>query len=127
MNYPTYPYMPNNGFQNASNAFQNATANQPSQIANGFVCRPVTSREEAVATQVDFFGSGTVMPDLSHGVVYIKRFNQQTGGSDFYEFVYQPHKEPEQPKYVTLDDFEQLRKDVDALKGKKVKKNDSDE
>lgn len=126
MNY-NYPYMPVNGFQGAPNAFSNQMANNTQQSANGFVCRPVTSREEAVATQVDFFGSGTVMPDLSHGIIYLKRFNQQTGGSDFYEFVYQPHKEPEQPKYATLDDLEQLRKDVESLKGKKVKKNDTDE
>lgn len=126
MNY-TNPYMPYNGFQNAPNAIQNGVVNQPTQPANGFVTRPVTSREEAVATQVDFFGSGTIMPDLSHGIIYLKRFNQQTGGADFFEFAYQPHKEPEQPKYATVDDLEQLRKDVESLKGKKVKKNDTDE
>lgn len=57
---------------------------QPQQPV--YQSRPVTSREEALGQQVDFFSAGTLMPDLAHGVVYLKRFNQQTGASDLFEF-----------------------------------------
>ena len=62
------------------------------QTPVGFTCKPVTSREEAIAATVDFFGPGTLMPDFSHGMVYFKRFNQNTGASDFMDFAYQPPK-----------------------------------
>lgn len=59
---------------------------QPQSQQQAFATRPVTSREEAVAVQVDFIGAGTLMPDLSHGAVYLKRFNQETGACDFLTF-----------------------------------------
>lgn len=86
-----------------------------------FSCRPVTSREEAQAAQIDFFSPGSIMPDLGHGVIYLKRFNQNTGGSDLFTFVLQQ----EQPKALEPADemkelrkmVEDLRKEVDYLKG----------
>lgn len=97
---------------------------QPQQMpqqtnAQGFACRPVTSREEAVAVLADYFSPGTIMPDLGHGCIYLKRFNQNTGASDFYEFalVQQKTEEPKQaPDYSEilqgfgnkLDDLYQL-------------------
>lgn len=71
-----------------ANYAQGVQATQPTQ--NGFICRPVTSREEAVAVQTDFISAGTIMPDLGHGVIYLKRFNPNTGLSDWYEFAYVP-------------------------------------
>lgn len=59
----------------------------------GFLCRPVTSREEALAVQVDYFSPGTLMPDLGHGVVYLKRFNNSTGASDLFQFALVPPAE----------------------------------
>lgn len=90
------------------------TQQSPSQ---GFVCRPVTSREEAVAVQVDVFGPGTVMPDLAHGMVYLKRFNQNTGASDFIEFAYRP-QETTQPAaaYDPRGDIESIRGEMNALR-----------
>lgn len=72
-----------------------------------FTCHPVTSREEAVAAQTDYFSAGLVMPDLGHGCIYLKRFNPNTGASDFFRFV----MEPEAPKvdpYVTRKEFEEF-------------------
>ena len=54
------------------------TAPQP-QVQSGFICRPVTSREEALATPCDFMAAGVIMPDMAHGMIYLKRFNSQTG------------------------------------------------
>ena len=43
-----------------------------------FTCCPVTSKEEAVATRVEAFGPAVIMPDFGHGMIYYKRFNQNT-------------------------------------------------
>lgn len=66
-------------------AQQMAPAQAQSQ-QQGFLTRPVASREEAVAAQIDFFGPGMLMPDFGHNCVYYKRFNQQTGACDFLTF-----------------------------------------
>lgn len=88
-------------------------------VPPAFSCRPVTSREEAVAVQVDFFGPGTLMPDLSHGMVYLKRFNPETGASDFLDFSYrppQPAQPPAQP-YDPRPEIESLRAELETLRG----------
>ena len=90
-----------------------------------FSCRPVTSREEAVAVQADFFSPGTIMPDLAHGVVYLKRINQQTGAADFFEFVYRQPEAEQKPDYVTRQEFEEFVKSIQPKK--KAKEADHDE
>ena len=77
-----------------------------------FVCRPVGSRLEAEAAQVDFFGPGTIMPDLSHGVIYLKRFNQNSGMSDFIVFTAQPVQESAPVQYATIQDLEKLKQEL---------------
>lgn len=81
-----------------------------------FTCRPVTSREEALAVQTDFFSPGTLMPDMAHGVIYMKRFNSNTGSSDFMEFAYQHPVEKVEPKYATLDDLAALKAEIESMK-----------
>lgn len=119
-NYPYYqPY--NNVYGNPCQTMQQSQqiqpVQQPQQTQNGFNCRPVTCREEAVAAQVDFMSAGLIMPDLAHGVIYVKRFNTNTGASDFGEFKYsQPQAETaalDPQKYVTREEFEEF---VRALK-----------
>lgn len=120
---PTQTYMPQMPVQAPQNVPQQQMGNQSQPMFN---CRPVTSREEAQAVQVDFFGPGTLMPDLGHGVVYLKRFNQQTGACDIFEFTAKQPKEEPVVQYATIDDLNALR---DELLGsrKAVKKNDADE
>lgn len=92
----------------------------------GFACRPVTSKEEAMAVQVDFFGPGTVMPDLAHGVIYLKRFNQQTGACDIFEFFAAQQRQEEPVKYATMEDLQALREEL--LQARKAgKKNETSE
>ena len=124
-------YFPNyGGFYSPAQPFQSpmgvmpsptpamAQAASPAAQQASFACRPVTSREEAVAVQADFFSLGTVMPDLAHGTIYLKRINQSTGGADFFEFVYrQPEAEPK-PDYITREEFNEF---VRSLKPKKTK------
>jgi hypothetical protein len=85
------------------------TAPQP-QVQSGFICRPVTSREEALATPCDFMAAGVIMPDMAHGMVYIKRFNSQTGASDFADFAYTPPTAPakDTADYTPRADFDKL-------------------
>ena len=92
-----------------------ATFQPPAET--GFSTRPVTGREEALGVQVDFFNAGTIMPDLAHGIIYLKRFNRNTGASDFLEFAYQPPKaaQPE-PQYVTVEMFRDLEAQVMAMR-----------
>ena len=124
---PSYGAYPNS-FQAPYAPAQNAPMQSvPQQPSNGFACRPVTSKEEAMAVQVDFFGPGTVMPDIGHGVIYLKRFNSNTGSCDIFEFVAQQPKQEAPVQYVTKEEFDCLRADLEKLKGKKVKQNDSDE
>lgn len=92
--YPTYISQRTDalpGAQNVPQMPQNyGQANTQQTVQTGFQCRPVTSREEAVASLVDYFSPGMLMPDLAHGRVYFKRFNPNTGASDFVEFSYVP-------------------------------------
>lgn len=121
MNYPPYSfaYNPQASFAPRPEPQSYTPAYQPQTMAqnsNGFVCRPVTSRLEAEAVQVDFMGMGTVMPDLAHGAVYVKRFNQNTGSSDFLVFTLQPMQEMPPVQYATIQDLQALRNEL--LNGK---------
>lgn len=94
---------------------------QPQSQQQAFATRPVTSREEAVAVQVDFMGPGTLMPDLSHGAVYLKRFNQETGACDFLTFRTEgtraENSEKTQPEYATKADLLEIQQVIEGLAG----------
>lgn len=102
------PYMP------GSYNYQPQIPQMPQQA--GFACRPVTSREEAQAAQIDFFSPGSIMPDLGHGVIYLKRFNQNTGGSDLFTFALQQDQPKTEPVYAPADEVKELRRMVEDLK-----------
>lgn len=131
-------YQPYQMYSNQYQQYQYPTAlpqqpaPQPMQPQPMYQARPVTSREEALGQQVDFFGAGTLMPDLSHGVVYLKRFNQNTGGSDLFEFrLAQPEAQTEQPNELeeiraSIKRLEEELEKLKANKAKVVKKNDDE-
>ncbi len=112
MAYPTAftgYQMPQGGF-----SYQPQVQSQPPQQT--FSVRPVASREEAMAIPSEFFGPGVVMPCLGQGVIFLKRFNQNTGLSDLLEFVYAPPQTPRQDQdWVPMDLFRQLVQKVEAL------------
>lgn len=118
-------FNPQYGYQFAQQPYQMRQEQMPmyqqQNQQNGYVCRPVTSREEAVASPVDFMASATILPDLGHGKIYLKRFNQQTGASDFLEFTTQ--QEAFQQPYDPRGDIERINgkldefsRDLDELK-----------
>ena len=90
------------------------------QAQETLVGRMVTSREEALAVPVDFQSGVTFMPDLSHGRVYAKVFNQNTGGADFVEFRAMPKQEAsdDAPAFAPLSVVDELRRQIDELKGR---------
>ena len=117
MAYPTYfPYQgPQSYYQPQMANYTPQMPQAPQQAQTGGVvysCRPVTSREEAVAAQVDFFGPGTLMPDLGHGVIYLKRFNQNTGACDIVTFAVEQPKQEELVQYATMEDLNKLREEL---------------
>ena len=88
--YPTPTYQ----FPPQAPAFQ---PNQPqpmvqpqNNVRPSYICYPVGSVEEAIASRVEAFDPPHIMLDLSHNQIYYKKFNQQTGGSDFETFKWVP-------------------------------------
>lgn len=104
------------------------------QQQSNYSCVPVTSREEAMAVRAELLSLGTIMPDLAHGCIYLKRLNQNTGTSEFFEFVYStpPQEEPQKMpnptiEYVPREDFDKLcdavikmQKELQSMKGAAV-------
>ena len=113
---------------------QAASAQQSAQ--SNFFCRPVASKEEALAVPVDFMGQPMFFPDLAHSVIYMKRFNTNTGSADLFEFHGQQEQTPA-PSFAPLDEFNAMKDTIDQLKAeieklkkpanRTVKKNDADE
>ena len=105
---PTQTYIPQQ---------QNAPAAPQAAPQQGFSIRPVASREEAMAVQSDFFGPGIIMPCLGQGVIWLKRFNPNTGASDLLEFIYAP-PQPKQElagEFVPMSMFKELMEKVERL------------
>ena len=110
---------------------------QQTSPQNSFFCRPVASKEEALAVPVDFMGSPMFFPDLAHNVIYMKRFNTNTGAADIFEFHGQQAQEqfsPPPQSFAPLDEFNamketisQMKDEIDRLKkpAGRVKKNDA--
>ena len=102
---------------------------QPQQMqpAPTYTCMPVTSREEAIASSTNYLGLGNLMPDIAHEVIYLKRFNRDTGVSDFFEFRRCPEtQKPVQTEYVTRTAFDEtinsLMEELNALKKRGTRK-----
>lgn len=126
-NYPPYPY---GGYQPMQMPQMPMPQMAPQMPQNGQMSggglspmsRPVSSREEAQATAADFSGALMLFPDISHGRVYLKRWNMQTGAADFVEFgpVVEAAEAPA-VEYVCMqtyrDDMERLQKELAELKG----------
>lgn len=124
MDYPQYYQQPPQQPQQQFYGGYQRPMQQVQQAPPGYVCKPVTSREEAVATSTDYFSLGVVMPDLGHGMIYLKRFNQQTGSSDFFEFQRYIPEQAMPVEYATKADLDALRAE---LTPKKKRRADDDE
>lgn len=124
MDYPQYYQQPPQQSQQQFYGSYQRPIQQVQQAPPGYVCKPVTSREEAVATSTDYFSLGTIMPDLGHSMIYLKRFNQQNGSSDFLEFQRYIPEQSAPVEYATKADLDALRAE---LTPKKKRRADDDE
>ena len=101
-------------------AYQQPAYQPAQQTQSGLSGRMVTSREEALGVPVDFMGGLMIFPDVSHGAIYTKLFNSQTGQTDFAEYrrVARPEPKTEAPEAYALEsDVQALRDQVAELTG----------
>lgn len=124
MPYPTY--YPNTGAYSPYGGFLPQTVNlpiQPQPMAQaaqqgqrqGFLCLPVTSKQEAEVFQIPFDGSTVYFVDTSSGNLYAKTFDFNTGKAPVVSYVRENIK-PVQ--YATVDDLNALRSEIEALRKK---------
>lgn len=120
---PQQTYIPQMSTQSPSGVFNSGQGLSPAS-------RMVSNRDEANATPADFSGSLMVFPDIHNNRVYVKRWNNQTGAADFFEFVpYVPAEAATVPQYATVEQLEAVLAEIESLKKPKkaVKKDESDE
>lgn len=123
--YGTYMhnyYQPMQGYQQMNQPMLNQPQNQGANVQQtnnasqpNFFCRPVASKEEALGVPVDFMGSPMFFPDIAHNVIYMKRFNTNTGAADVFEFHGQ-QKQTAAPSFAPLDEFNATKETIGQLK-----------
>ena len=71
-------------------------------------CRPVSSKEEARAAQIDFDGSLWVFTDVGNGKIYTKQINND-GTATFKTYAFTKDENPYASNdYVTKDEFNKV-------------------
>lgn len=85
---------------------------QPMMQDGAVQARIVSCKEEAIAAPVNP-GVRTIFLDASHGAVYSKLIDPQTGVSDFHEYLEPVTAQPEAPQYLTVEMFDQYRESVE--------------
>lgn len=114
-----------NGFQAPQTGFGTAPTYLPPIQQNpvqaptaaprqGFMCIPVTCREQVVATQIPFDGSTTFFVDTAAGMIYAKAFDPNTGMAPIQEYVRVEHTQV-QPEFVPMAMFKELLAKVEQL------------
>lgn len=114
-----------NGFQAPQTGFGTAPTYLPPMQQNpvqaptvaprqGFMCIPVTCREQVVATQIPFDGSTTFFVDTAAGMIYAKAFDPNTGMAPIQEYVRVEHTQV-QPEFVPMGMFKELLAKVEQL------------
>ena len=102
-----YPYGNSNMLLNG-NLYDNYTGRQNQNLmSNQFLkCRPVSSRDQAQASQIDLDGSLWVFTDLGNDKIYTKRINND-GTASFTTYAKIEDETPkyDSDKYVTRDEF----------------------
>lgn len=103
-----YPYGNSNMLLN-NNLYDNYMGRQ-NLMSNQFLkCRPVSSRDEAQASQIDLDGSLWVFTDLGNGKIYTKKINND-GTASFTTYAEVENEIPayNSSEYVTKDEFHKV-------------------
>jgi hypothetical protein len=75
----------------------------------------VSSFEEARVSPVDLDGSITFFPDVANKKIYTKRINPDGTAAVLTYTLEEKIAEPIQPTIVSREEFNELKKSVDAL------------
>ena len=119
MNYNPYGYMNMGQYQPAP--VQRSVMPQPMTAQQGFAMRPVTSREEAVVSQIPFDGSTSWFYDTACDRVYSKTYDFNTGSAPV--ITWQREQPAPAVRYATLEDLQKLRDEL--MNGKLVNLNET--
>lgn len=104
-NMQQYPYGTSNYLMNSP--YDNYMGRQMQQnVSNQFLkCRPVSSKQEARAFQIDLDGSLWVFTDVADGKIYTKQINND-GTASFKTYVFTEEKNNySSSDYVTKEEF----------------------
>lgn len=105
-----FPYsnqLANNPYNNYMNP--QIMQQQQQRPQNQFLkCRPVSSREEAMAFQIDLDGSLWVFPNVGNGKIYTKQINND-GTATFSTYTLTKNENPfNSGDYVTKEQFNKV-------------------
>ena len=81
----------------------------PQNLSNQYLkCRPVASKQEAIACQIDLDGSLWVFTNVGNGEIYTKQINND-GTASFHTYVFTQQQNPyASGQYVTKDQFNKV-------------------
>jgi len=103
----SFPYGTNNSNFNYFNSGLNNSMNLQGQY-QFLKCRPVSSKEEARAAQIDFDGSLWVFTDVGNGKIYTKQINND-GTATFKTYAFTKDENPyASTDFVTKDEFNKV-------------------
>lgn len=106
-----FPYNQMNPYENYMGQQQQIQRFNQSQFLK---CRPVSSREEAMAFQIDLDGSLWVFPNVANGKIYTKQINND-GTATFSTYVFTKDESPyNSSEYVTKDEFNHVVQSIMA-------------
>lgn len=117
--YPqSYPQM--NYQQQRMDYLQSMQQPQQAQQPGDLQARIVTSREEAVASQVLPNGVPFIFYDPNRQMVYMKRIDPQSGAAEFADFGRVPPQQMQQApqvEYAPMTAISQLEERMDRIEG----------
>lgn len=88
--------------------YENYMGNLNQQNNQFLKCRPVSSREQAVAFQIDLDGSLWVFPNVANGKIYTKQINND-GTATFNTYTLSQDEIPyDSQQYVTKNEFNKV-------------------
>ena len=103
-----FPYNSNFPYMNMGQQ-QYQINNQPQTQQQYLKCVPVSSREQAMACQIDLNGSLWVFPNVANGKIYTKQINND-GTATFYTYVFTKEEQNlyNSNDYVTKNEFNKV-------------------
>ena len=96
-------------YDNFLNKMGNPPQNNMQNPIQFLKCRPVSSKEEAIASQIDLDGSLWVFTDIGNGKIYTKQINTDgTATFKTYNYVEENNSLLSSNEYVTKNEFNKV-------------------